>query len=211
MSYKKSGQKQKLRDLIYNYFVSAPPKVAGRPYHVLTLPGTPGLQEPRSLERLLRAGIPNLILVGVEHSANSSDRTWEWERVFNLHRRHQGLLSSLFYQDIGDYYRTPTVYPLDLVFEDRCGGATRPVLRSWHNLFTRNLLSDGAYVALTLNHSPRIRHVTVSKEHVFKHIGKICKQNGLGLEILEHFPYDNKGANAYAQPMSFSLLRVKYQ
>ena len=83
------------------------PVVKKRPYHVLTLPGTPGLEEPRSLERMLRKTIPELIMIGLEHSNVGANRNREWFRVAGLHRRNPGLLDQLFYADIGDFLFCP--------------------------------------------------------------------------------------------------------
>ncbi len=215
-SYEKSATKQSLRDFIFNTFAGKPPKVQGRPYHIMTLPGTPGYEEPRSLEKMLRKQYPNAVIEGLEHSNNAATRVRSWLAVNRLHHEHPGLLNKLRYLDIGNYFLYCNVLrPMDLVFEDRCGGATANVVTNgWGLLFKKKNLSNGAYVAITLCESPRIRHLVHSTEVAFDHIVKLCERQKMNLELLKFLRYDNGSLSAYtpgySQPMVFLMMRVTY-
>jgi hypothetical protein len=155
-------------------------------------------------------------MVGLEHDNQAGRRLDSWYNVRNLHRRHKGLLNGLLYWDIGRYYQYPVMAPLDLVFEDRCGGATRKVIwEDWPALFCRELLSDGAYVGVTLCESPRIQHHVWPTDRAMNRIVEICGEQKLGVELIKHQEYDNGILNAYkpgrANPMVFFLMRVTHQ
>ena len=216
-SYEKetAGTKQSIRNKIFEVFTKNPPPV-NRPYRFTTLPGTPGFTSRKSLEKMLRHQYPDCCIVGLEYSNRSATRLENWADVFQLYKQHRGLLNKLHYRDIGDYFAVYNSKQQDLVFADLCGGATTKVLNDWRYLFQRDNLSNGAYIGITLNESPRIRRHVVPTNEAFNYIVELCSNHGLNLELIEPpLHYDNGRLNAYvggrSQPMVFLFMRITYQ
>jgi hypothetical protein len=155
---------------------------------------------------------------GLEYSNTYSSRDVGWWAVSELHRRHSGLFNRLSYRDLGKYFRYQgDLRPLDLLFEDRCGGASSKVREWWRRLFRPEHLSNGAYVAITLCESPRIfsRNTSIATAQAsFDYIVGLCEKTGLGLELLDFKQYDNGPLDAYVSgysaPMAFMMMRVTH-